>query len=270
MKVKLLFSSLFVTLLLSLVSCDKKEDNVQPSSPTKIIRANSSRIGDGDVMLSEVTVYGISMRGNNFDMILSWYNNSTHVEERQTVTFSPYAGISMDDEVLNSEEFKAKVIAYINNMLSKFKMKLNDAEINILKTLTYRQIVQYGFIYYNAKTYGENLIKPGSLFAGWSIDEGINNAFVHTQIAYNLKVAFGYTTANNMLIAHESGQGNALNSIMDVRNNNIGLSLDYWTEDLLKNLGVQGSLWSIVKINGVPTLGQFKLILPSKSNGNQP
>ncbi len=273
MKAKLLFSSLFVTLLLSLASCDKKEDNVQPSSPTKIIRASSSRIGDGDVMLSEVTVYGISMKGNNFDVILSWYNSTTHNEERQTVTFNQFDGISMDEAIINTKEFKEKVIAYMKQKLIELgdEEHFNPAELALLQQLNSRQIIRFFFIYTDAVTYGKLLRNPFGVFASELPDGGFSNAFVHIRLAFKLKEAFGYSMAKSLTDAHESTQGNDVLSQMDLLNNSIGLGLDYWTEELMFNLAYAGNLWTLKPIQGTTnyTLGRYKLPLPPNKRQNE-
>jgi len=239
-------------------SCDNKESKIEPN-PVKDNKPSSLRVADGTV-LNEVTVYAISLRGNNFDMVLGWYNQTTHSEQRETYTYSLYNGIALDDEALNSPEFKEKVIAFIKQQLLNIGAKrLNSAEIAILRTMDVRAIIRYGFIVQSVENYGQLLVQPRGLFEGYPIDRGINNAFVHVTLSFKLKEAFGQNIAQQLVNAHESEENpNDIASIMDNRNNSIGINLSNWSEEILLNYARSGILWSIQKVNGIETLGQFK------------
>lgn len=256
------FLTLIALLMLLFIatSCDNKESRIEPN-PMKNNKPSSQRIADGTIQLAEVTIYAISLRGNNFDMILGWYNNTTHNEERQTVSVSAFDGIAIDDDALNSPEFKDKVIAYFKQRLLELGVRngLNVAEIAILKTMDVRQILHYGYIFVTARTYGYNLIGNGALFAGEGPDEGFANAFVHLTLSFRFKQAFGVNLAQQLLDAHESEQSPSdIRSIMDRRNNAIGLYvLSSEDQQTLIGFATSGSLWTI---RG-GELGQYVFIL---------
>lgn len=260
MKKNFLTLTAFLMLIFIATSCDKIESKIDPN-PVKNIKPSSLRIADGTVQLGEVSVYAISLRGNSFDMILGWYNNTTHNEERQTITFNEYNGIALDDEQLNSSEFKDKVIAFIKQKLLNAGVRngLNVAEIAILKTMDVRQIIQYGYIFIGSRTYGYNLIGNGALFAGEAPDEGFANAFVHLTLSFRFKQAFGVNLAQQLLDAHESEESlTDIRSIMDKRNNAIGLYvLSSDDEQILIGFATSGGLWTI---RG-GELGQYTFIL---------
>lgn len=268
MKTKSLVLMCVLLLLIISTSCENKENKIEPG-PKSNDKRSSMRVGDGTVTLAEVTVYAISPRGNNIDMVLSWYNQTYQREERQTYSFSMYDGIALDDEMLNSDEFKEKVIAYIKQQLLEIGVQggLNPAEIAILRTMDVRQIIRYGFIFKETQIYGNQLIGPDGIFRGYPIDEDFNNAFVHLMLSFNLKQSLGSNLALQLLNAHESTQNpSGITSLMDQRNNQIGLNLSSISEEIMLNLAKYGSLWTIQPINGVKTLGQFKY----EGNSNPP
>jgi len=256
-------------LLFFATSCDNKESKIEPN-PVKDNKPSSLRIADGTVQLAEVTVYGISLRGNSFDMILGWYNNTTHSQERQTVSSNAFDGIAIDDDALKSPEFKDKVIAYFKQRLLELGVKngLNAAEIAILKTMDVRQILVYGNIFLTSRTYGYSLIGRGALFAEERPDKGFANAFTHLTLSFRFKEAFGVNLAKQLLNAHEREESPTdIRSIMDLRNNAIGLYvLSGIDEQTLINFATSGALWTIQKINGDRVLGNYIFTL----NTNNP
>lgn len=248
MKKNFLTLTTLLMLLFIAASCDKTENNVEPN-PVKNDKPSSLRISDGTVQLAEVTVYAISLRGNNFDIILGWHNNTTHNQEQQTVSVSAFDGIAIDDDMLNSPEFRDKVIAYFKQRLLELGVKngFNAAEIAILKTMDVRQILQFGYAFVVSRTYGYNLIGNGALFAGEGPDEGFANAFVHLTLSFRLKQILGVSLAQQLLDAHESEQSPTdIRSIMDQRNNAIGLYvLSSADEQILIGFATTGGLWTI-------------------------
>jgi hypothetical protein len=234
----------------TIMSLDEKSKREYKYKDNKLESKKNSRIADTE--LPEVTVTAYVQHNG------TWLMVSVLFSPANTMPVLLYASVEPCGDwgcgSINLEWDPNIVLATLEwvreKLLQEAGHTLNPTEMNILRTMSTREIVRFYNNYTNATTQ-TNLRMTA--YGGANDPTGHANAFKHALFAALHVQAFGYNRALQLVTAHENGRGTGCDTEMDMLNNEIGLNIgvghsgDYYEQlvQYIYEFGRAGHLWTV-------------------------